>query len=817
MLELLQMWAMIEVLGLVCLPLTITVFHNMPDRGWAFSKTLGLALFAFCVWFPLMCLQFLPFSQLFIAGVALILLAGNLIAFLRVRHTLLKVIRSHLTYIVVTEIVFLGMVFLLGFLRSYGPEIRSYEMFMDEGFIAGIMRSPHLPPNDMWFSGYSINYYYYAHFIVAMLAKLLGQSPSIAFNTGICMFFGLTAVNLFGVTCNIVSWARYLRIQHRTQDAYIERADTVCLSLWRSVPYGLLSMVMGLVLGNLAATQTWWQEHDTVFTNMAALQQWLHSYSGWAQYDWFAPTRVITNTINEFPAFSFLLSCFHAHVLTLAFTIMAMGMAFNLFLEIDGKGIFVFGRGWRLFWTLFMTAIVLGGLFTMNGWDYPTYLALVLVCIVLQQWLAHGARFSVELGLDIITAGLSVGALSFLLYFPFYHSFVSPAQGIGIVNPTDRSQLRDELLIYGLFAFVFLSLLLASGLRRPLFPLSSLMGKNNHEDDEDEDGKEEKPFNRQRIGWIGAVFLFLVGLLLLIVMHNGATFVIAASIAVLGAVLLFYNIGDRSHAFILLLGATAFALVAVCEVIFLKDVFAGSLPRMNTVFKLYFQAWAMLSIGCGAGLFFILDSFHPLKTAARSLRYLRQGGRVVWIVCLLGLILAGIVYPLSAPEARYAMQNVNGQYYLHRTNNLDGLTYLATDPANPGDYDAIRWLNANVQGDPVIVEAVGGDYSNAGRVSAFTGLPTPMGWIGHEIQWRINWFNQGNNAAEYQRRAPDIDTIYESPDATTVLALMAHYDAQYLYVGPVEYAKYSTINLHRFSAFMQVVYSAEGVTIYKVK
>ncbi len=812
MLELLQMWAMIEVLGLVCLPLTITVFHNMPDRGWAFSKTLGLALLAFCVWFPLMCLQFLPFSQLFIAGVALILLAGNLIAFLRVRHTLWKVIRSHITYILAAEIVFLGMVFLLGFLRSYGPAIRSYEMFMDEGFIAGIMRSPHLPPNDMWFSGYPINYYYYAHFTVAMLAKLLGQSPSIAFNTGICMFFGLTAVNLFGVTCNVVSWARYLRIQHRTQNVHVERPDIVHLPLWRSIPYGLLSMAMGLVLGNLAATQTWWQQHDTVFTNLTALQQWLHNYSGWAQYDWFAPTRVITNTINEFPAFSFLLSCFHAHVLTLAFTIMAMGMAFNLFLEVDGKGIFVFGRGWRLVCTLFMTAIVLGGLFTMNGWDYPTYLALVLVCIVLQQWLAHGARFSVELGLDIITAGISIGVLSFVLYFPFYHGFVSPAQGIGIVNSTDRSQLRDELLIYGLFAFVFLSLLLVSGLRRPLFPLASLVGKNKSEDDE-----EKTPFNWQRLGWVTTAFLFLLGLLLLLVMRNGATFVIASSIALLGAVLLFYNIGDRSHAFVLLLGATAFALVAVCEVIFLKDVFAGSLPRMNTVFKLYFQAWAMLSIGCGAGLFFILDSFHPLQTATRSLRYLQQGGRVVWIVCLLGLILAAIVYPLSAPEARYAMQNANGQSYLQRTNNLDGLTYLATDPANPGDYDAIRWLNAHVQGDPVIVEAVAGDYSNAGRISAFTGLPTPMGWIGHEIQWRINWFNQGNNAAEYQRRAPDINTIYTSPDAATVLGLMAHYNAQYLYVGPVEYAKYSTMNLHRFSAFMQIVYNAEGVTIYKVR
>jgi YYY domain-containing protein len=818
MFQLLQMWAMIEVLGLVCLPLTITVFHNLPDRGWAFSKTLALALFAFCVWFPLMCLQFLPFSQLFIAGVALILLACNLIAFLRIRHSLFKVIRSNLTYIIMAEVVFLGMVFLLGWLRSYGPGIQSYETFMDEGFIAGIMRSPHLPPNDMWFAGYPINYYYYAHFTVAMLAKLLGQSPSIAFNTGICMFFGLTAANLFGVTCNIVSWAGYVRTRAQTQDATarIERSDTLYLPLWRSIPYGLLSMIMGLVLGNLAATQTWWQEHDTTFANAVALQQWLHNFSGWSQYDWFSgPTRVIDNTINEFPAFSFLISCFHAHVLTLAFTILAMGMAFNLFLEADGKGIFVFGRGWRLVPTLFMTALVLGGLFTMNGWDYPTYLGLALLCIVLQQWLAHGARFSMELCLDILTAGLSLGVLSFALYLPFYRGFVSPAQGIGIVSAADRSPLRDELLIYGLFAFVFLSLLLASALKSPLFPLSSLMKKKDKEDEEDE--KDEARFNWQRVGVIGAVLLFLVGLVTLVVMRNGATFVIATSISVLALVLLFYNIGNRAHAFVLLLGATAFALVAVCEVVFLKDVFAGSLPRMNTVFKLYFQAWAMLSIGCGAGLFFILESFRPVQTASRAFSYLQRGGRVVWIVCLLILILAGAVYPLSAPEARYATLNANGQPTLQRTNSLDGLTYLATDPANPGDYDAIRWLNANVQGDPVIVEAVGDDYSNAGRVSAFTGLPTPMGWIGHEVQWRINWLNQPGMAAEFQRRGSDVATIYTSSDSATVLSLLAHYNAQYLYVGPVEYAKYPNANLHRFSAFMQVVYNAEGVTIYKVR
>ena len=452
MIELFQMWALVELIGLVCLPLTVTVFHNLPDRGWAFSKALGMALFAFCVWLPLMYLHFLPFSQLFIAGVALVLVACSIIGLLRVRQTLVKVVRFNLPYIIAAEVIFLGMVFLLGLARSYGPDIRSFEMFMDEGFIAGIMRSPHLPPNDMWFAGSSINYYYYAHFTIAILAKLLGQSPSIAFNTGICIFFGLTAVCLFGVTCNVVSWARHLRI-HRGADGDTglqDRPDLVHPPLLRAIPYGVLSMLLGLVLGNLAATQEWFQNHGEA-----------------AHFDWFQPSRVIDKTINEFPAFSFLLSCFHAHVLALAFTVLAIGLAFNLLLEPDGKGLSVFGQGWRLPFTLGMTALVLGGLFTMNGWDYPTYVGLALICIGIQQWQAYQGRFQVALVLDICAPALSLVALSFILYIPFYLNFISPSLGLGIVGAADRSPLRNELLIYGVFAFFFLSLLVASVSKRP--------------------------------------------------------------------------------------------------------------------------------------------------------------------------------------------------------------------------------------------------------------------------------------------------------------------------------------------------------------
>src|SRR5205823_2710243 len=138
-------------------------------------------------------------------------------------------------------------------------------------------------------------------------------------------------------------------------------ASAVYPPLFGAILYGVLSMLMGLVMGNLAATQEWFTLHGDI-----------------SAYNWFTPTRVIDKTINEFPAFSFLLSCFHAHVLALAFTIMAIALAFNLLLESHGRGLGAFGYIWQrpFTWrglfsgsqallTLLVTALVLGGLYVM--------------------------------------------------------------------------------------------------------------------------------------------------------------------------------------------------------------------------------------------------------------------------------------------------------------------------------------------------------------------------------------------------------------------------------------------------------------------
>ena len=886
MLELLEMWALVEVLGFICLPLTLTIFKNLPDRGWAFSKIVGLALLAFCVWLPLMTVQFLPFSQLFILGVLLIILALNIVGLLRVWRTLVQLVRKQLVYVLASEVIFLGMVFLLGWLRSYLPDIRSFEMFMDEGFLAAIMRSPHFPPNDMWLSGYPINYYYYAHYTIALLAKLLNQPPSIAFNTGICLFFGLTAVNIFGVTCNIVSVARAHKLRAGRQARPSTRQMAQPPSMSFAIPYGIVAMGMGLVLGNLASTQQWWQYHDT----------------GMPFDYWFNVSRVVTNTINEFPAFSFILSCFHAHVLTLAFTILAIALIFNLFLEHadnedeDVTGLRAFGRGWRLFLNLGFMAVVLGGLFTMNGWDLPTYLGFALVCLVFQQWMAYKSRFSFELVLDTFTVCATLTALSFFLYAPFYLNFVSPSQGIGIVDAANRSKIQQEMLIYGTFMFLFVSLLLINVLRERQ-PAYASQGSSPHPDADRNAGagsgeraptnssggtairasgalksasgalaivgasqqatlpsqtimEEESPetdsspdytvtdlsimdgsvpesqkmeqtrraamFRGRRPPWLTlpliAQFLLIgFALLIFVALKNSLWFVISGCIAVLGFELALYHLHDRARAFTLLLGTLAFTLIAMTEIVYLRDVFAQFYPRMNTVFKFYFQAWALLAITSGTGLYFIVEAFRESTPLAGLHLWTRRFGKAAWSLIFILLLLAGMIYPIVGSYQRY-------DQFAQRTNSLDGMTYLKY--YSPGDYYAIRWLNDHVQGDPVIVEAFapqgGGDYSDYDRISAFTGLPTIVGWAGHEYQWRVNWLNRDLNAADFYRRGGDVNTIYTSTDPQTVLTLMARYQAQYLYVGNLEVTTYPNSNLTRFAQFMQIVYSAHGVTIYKV-
>ena len=137
---------------------------------------------------------------------------------------------------------------------------------------------------------------------------------------------------------------------------------------------------------------------------------------------------------------------------------------------------------------------------------------------------------------------------------------------------------------------------------------------------------------------------------------------------------------------------------------------------------------------------------------------------------------------------------------------LDGLAWVRQH--SPDEYAAVRWLNEHVTDTSVILEATGGSFTEYGRVSSRTGLPTLLGWGGHELQWRGNYEEPG-------RREPDINAIYSSLDTQHVLTLLEKYGITYVYVGSLERGKYNPAALAKFDRFMDVAFQQGSVTIYE--
>ena len=92
-------------------------------------------------------------------------------------------------------------------------------------------------------------------------------------------------------------------------------------------------------------------------------------------------------------------------------------------------------------------------------------------------------------------------------------------------------------------------------------------------------------------------------------------------------------------------------------------------------------------------------------------------------------------------------------------------------------------------------------------VSTHTGLPTVLGWGGHEIQWRGDAELQGS-------RQSDIQRLYETTSWPEAAELLDKYDIDYVYVGPLELSTYVRLNEGKFESFMDKIFDNGPVRIY---
>jgi uncharacterized membrane protein len=207
---------------------------------------------------------------------------------------------------------------------------------------------------------------------------------------------------------------------------------------------------------------------------------------------------------------------------------------------------------------------------------------------------------------------------------------------------------------------------------------------------------------------------------------------------------------------------------------------------MNTVFKLYLQAWILLSI---AGPWCLLQLLDP--------KWLKDSARRVAMVMTGSLLLASCAYPVGVTATRL----------VHRMSpaTLDGNEYLGRE--HPDEFAAIQWMRAHVTGLPVILEATGNPYSYYARFSSNTGLPTVLGWANHEGLWR-------GHEPQVGQRTQEVTRMYNAPTLDEVTPLLDRYQVQYVVVGELERKDYQAAGLEKF-AKLAVAFSSGGTTIYR--
>src|SRR3990172_7696995 len=292
--DLLAWWVVIQVIGAVAFPIGFVFFNRLPDRGYAFSKVLGLLFVGYLLWMGAVIGVF-PNGRGSVVLILAALAAASLLIAGRRRDELAGFLREHWRYIVFVEALFLSAFVTAAWLRSFVPDLIGTEKPYEFAYLNSILRSEQLPPNDPWLSGFYLSYYYFGFVMIAAVIKLTAVPAAIGFNLGLALVAALTVVATFGVMYNLVAAQGRLRL---------------------AVVFGLVGVIV-LFLGNLEGLLEGMAAHrigpDSLYTwagidglglKDPTTSKWYPNEFFW----WWRSTRIPTNwDIKEYPFFSFLL------------------------------------------------------------------------------------------------------------------------------------------------------------------------------------------------------------------------------------------------------------------------------------------------------------------------------------------------------------------------------------------------------------------------------------------------------------------------------------------------------------------------------
>ena len=655
------------------------------------------------------------------------------------------------------------------------------------------------PPVDPHFAGGFINYYYFGLYLVTYLIKLTGVYAEVAFNLTIPTLFALTCVNVFAVAYSAVK-------------DHAPMSDRPVPSWRDGFLAALLAPLFVALIGNLDGFAQLVRDLDKIAPSsfqsalpglkplvdaVFGLQQVVSQQAHLPIYDFWAPSRVIVPTINEFPYWSFLFADLHPHIIGIPLA--AMFLALTLVLIENAN------TDWRKQWRyglalLGVFALFLGALASVNLWELPTYLGLGVLAFAISQFRGHGRiRWLLTLAVGALYA---VGA--YLLFLPFFSNYVNVgASGVGLVREPDPPTLW--LLVWGFLGFVVVSWIVFTA-TRPARPVLDAEGQVQLRPAGVE--RAVSLFTRRFDLLPRALYLhqhlvkqptFLYLLLLsliplslllaLIVLAFGWT-VLALCLSILGlAVVLLWRRGraaDAGSLFAIRSATTGLAILTGTQVFYLKDFLNGSdYYRMNTLFKFFSQVWVIWGVAAAIAVPRLFDSFARPEEGGPQPSRSARAGRIAWSTVFVLLLVAGLVFPLLGTPSRLDQRLPGWRPPLGTLNGLDFMregSFTWPDPANTTqlryEWEALQWLLNNVRGNATIAESSEVDYYRAWgtRMSSNSGLSALKGM--HEQEQR---YPEDVGYRDGLHRE-----LWATPDIARTQQILDELNVDLVYVGQLE-------------------------------
>ena len=702
----LRWYIAIFLLGLGFYPLAARLFDGFSDHGWIFSKTIALAVCGYASW-----LFVTTGLQGFTSRRCLVI---TLIAFgiCWVRHIdSPHRVKPDLKLILLEEGLFFGILLFWTYCIAFRPEASGTEKFMDYGFLVSMERSIEMPPKDIWYGMAGINYYYGGQYFAAYLSKLCYLPSRLTYN----LMRAVVGAFAFTMPFSIVYHMIISRMKEHEQKqglavfgGLLAGAAVALAGNVHYVLYGLLGPYL-----RLPGYEDYWFPSST-------------------RYIGHNPVVEADQCIHEFPSYSVVLGDLHAHMVNIIFVLTITALLYSWVRQVRMQELdrleleriqeeqqrrrpskFESQKSWKLFFTrngfevqLLFASCLIGLSKWTNYWDYIIYFTValfVIIMVALYRYRNNRKRMLASVALHTFQLWL----ISMLIPLPFMLQFDPPNAGVGIA--VYHSKFYQLAVLWGLPVLTGIALLVASLV-------------HYHDVYKTVPEKERK-----------------------------------------GRIADFFRYVPQADRFALVLALSAFGLVLIPELFYVKDIYSDGYSRANTMFKLTYQA----SI-----LFGIVMSYALIRLLAIGEKLL---SRLVGIALLAVFVMTLGYFPYSVS---CWFGNIADR---DRYQGIDATAFIADE--YPEDAGAIEWLHTYVKGQPLVLEASGDSYSEYCRVSAMTGLPTLEGWYVHEWLWR-------GDTKDLNAKNDDIRNIFEATELNDAEVLLKRYGISYVFVGSCEHEKY---------------------------